>query len=287
MIWDTIFTAGRHIDSQGRAREWSEADLDELVKSADVPLVAFHPADQNKASTFGKTAALRRVGRELQATYTAVPEAVATLVKEGLKLCKSVSIDPQTMRLRHIGLLGAGQEPAVAGLGYLSFAKQSGDVEIKLEMGMDKDQEIAALKQKVAELEAKAAGDESRKALDHAKAELETEKAARAKDAAEFAAYKKEVETAALKARVQRLAETGRILPAEVDATMAFAQAMTGGETMDFSKDGKVEKITAREAYLRGLEARQENHTGLLSEFAKQGGGKPETLDLSKINQFA
>jgi len=56
------------------------------------------------------------------AKYADVPEVLKKAVKEGLKLGKSVSIDPVKMTLKHLGLLGAGQNPAVAGLGGVNFS---------------------------------------------------------------------------------------------------------------------------------------------------------------------
>jgi len=291
VIWDTIFTAGEHTDSRGNKRIWTEADLDELVKSQDVPLVAFHPADQDKAATFGRVGGLRRVGGELQAVYTAVPEAIQSLVKDGLRLCKSVAIDPQTMRLRHIGLLGAGQEPAVAGLGYLHFSRaQGGEIIIKQEaIRMDDKERIKELEAEVAALKAEGKSAEFAKREAALSADVKREKAEKEAAAAEFAAYKDKVEGERLAARVKRLVDSGRILPAESDRIVALARALPDGEaTVQFAKGNVSEKVSPREAYLRDYEARQEKHAGLYAEFANNGGGKAaDAIDLSKINAFA
>ncbi|MDR3089832.1 MAG: hypothetical protein LBU39_08450 [Desulfobulbaceae bacterium] len=297
MSWDTIFTAGWHTDSQGRRRQWTENDLDELAKSTDVPLVALHPKEPDKAAVFGQVAALRRVGRDLQASYTALSKDVVALVKGGLRLCKSVSIDPEAMRLKHVGLLGADQPPAVDGLGYVSFTRK-GEIELSLQgEDMDKDAQIADLQRQVAELLAKKDAGTMQAALDHSKNELaasvtreQAEKLAREKVEAEFATFRQERQEADLKARVERLAASGRILPTETNLVFACAKAISDSVMVDFAKTpgGQTEKLTAREAYLCDMEARPENHCGLLGEFArKDGTGGEEPLDLSKINQFA
>ena len=107
-MWDTIFKAGRQTDSKGRERLWTEAELDRLAQSTEVPLVATHPADDAGAVKFGLATELRRVGSELQARYRDVPEALQQLVKGGLKLAKSVAIDPASMRITHIACWGLG-----------------------------------------------------------------------------------------------------------------------------------------------------------------------------------
>lgn len=291
-MWDTIFKAGRQTDSKGRERLWTEAELDRLAQSTEVPLVATHPADEGEAERFGQTAELRRVGSELQARYRDVPEALQQLVKGGLKLAKSVAIDPASMRITHIGLLGAGQPPAVSGLGPITFNETQKLIYSFQEGGMDeKDKRIQELEQQVATLTAEKASGETKAALEHAQAELKKEQDAHAASKAEFAQFRQQAEDKALSDRIDALAATGRIFPADKGKTLIFAKAMEGSQaTMTFTKkDGSGEQVSPREMYLRELEARQENHVGLLHEFAA-GGEWPEskeTVDLSKINNYA
>lgn len=295
MEWDTIFKAGRQTDSQGRQRLWTEAELDQLAKSVDVPLVATHPKNENGAVQFGRAAELRRVGGELQARYSDVPEAVQQLVRGGLRLAKSVAIDPVSMRLIHIGLLGADQPPAVAGLGPLTFNKQDGESIIYYQMeetGMDKkDERIQELERQVAQLTAEKNSGETRAELEHAQAELQAEQDAHAATRSEFAQYRQQVEEQALSARIDALVASGRILPAAREKVLAFARAMDGSQaTMTFSRaDGGSDQVSPREMYLRDLEARQADHVGLLHEFAADGGhaGAEELIDLTKINNYA
>lgn len=292
-MWDTIFRAGRQTDSKGRERLWTEADLDRLAQSTEVPLVAIHPKGEGKAQQFGKTAELRRVGSELQARYQDVPTVLHSLVQDGLKLGKSVAIDPTSMRLTHIGLLGADQPPAVVGLGPITFNQDEQTIIYhQMEAGMDeKDKRIQELEQKVAQLEAAKDSSEAQAALEHARNKLKTEQEAHASTKAEFAQFRQQTEDKVLSDRVDALAATGRIFPADKGKTLVFAQAMEGSKAlMTFQKkDGSSEEISPREMFLRELEARPENHIGLLNEFAKDGGPaeNTETVDLSKINNYA
>lgn len=292
-MWDTIFKAGRQTDSKGRERLWTEAELDQLARSSDVPLVAIHPKNEQEVEQFGKTAELRRVGNELQARYKDVPEALQSLVRGGLKLAKSVAIDPALMRLTHIGLLGSDQPPAVAGLGPITFNQNEQTIIYhQMEAGMDeKDKRIQELEQKVAQLEAAKDSSEAQAALEHAKDELKKEQAAHTATKTEFAQFRQQTEDKNLSARIDALAATGRIFPADKDKTLVFVKAMEGSKAvMTFTKkDGTSEQISPREMYLRELEARPENHVGLLNEFAAKGESvaSKEQVDLSKINSYA
>lgn len=305
MSWDTIFRTGTHTSSNGATRSWTEGELDLLVKNTgdDAPIVIRHPRDQAKAVNFGKIARLRRIGGLLQAQYADVPEILSTAVKEGLKLAKSVSIDPAKMIVRHVGLLGAGQDPAVEGLGSANFTVENGDdslvtytinqINFEKEDPMDpKDKEIQELKDKLKALETGKETDKRQAELDEANLALKTEKDAHEKTRQEYEKYKAGQVEKDLQTRVDALAESGRILPAEKDKVIGFAKAMADDKaTMDFTApDGKKETVTPRENYLRDLEARQPDSSGLLSEFAKRspaGGGAYPGEDFKDINNFA
>ena len=122
-MWDTIFKAGRHTDSQGREREYTVADLHRIAASrGEIPLVVHHPENIAGAKSFGRASQLRVEGDKLQAQYENVPDELLAAVREGLHLNKSIALDPSTLQLMHVGLLGNGQEPAVEGLGPVCFS---------------------------------------------------------------------------------------------------------------------------------------------------------------------
>jgi hypothetical protein len=301
MTWDTIFKAGKHTSSDGRTRDWTNDDLDKLVKNTteNPDIVIHHPADQDKAHKFGKIDVLRRINDKLQAKYKDVPEILTMAVKEGLRLAKSVSIDPVAMKIRHVGLLGADQPPAVEGLGPASFSASSGDdtitylyTQTKEEPSVDpKETKIKELENQVQTLTSKLEGSETQKKLDHAQKDLKDEKEAHQKTKDEFSAYKKEREEKALESRVTALVDSGRIEPTDKDDTIAFAKNLPDADaTMDFSKDGKTEKVSPREKYLRGFEAREPKKNSLLSEFASSehaGRKQSEDIDMKDVNNYA
>lgn len=312
--WDPIFKAGTHTSSTGATREWSVNDLDDLVRNTvdNPPIVIHHPADQEKSFNFGKISRLKRIGKELMAQYHEVPEILSMAVKEGLKLAKSVSIDPEAMKIRHVGLLGAGQPPAVDGLGAFSFSTGQDDsannnegdplltymfnqLESNKEGTVDpKDLKIKELEEKIKGLETDKTTEKIQADLAHAKEELRQEKEKHETVKTEFSKFKQDQEDEKLKSRVDALSASGRIKPADKEKTLAFARALPDeSKTMEFSApDGKSETVTPREMYMRDLEARQSDQAGLLSEFARSDrvdhSKGAEDQDWSKdINSFA
>ena len=303
--WDPVFRTGTHTSATGVARTWTENELDRLVENfeADTPIVIRHPEDQTKALNFGKIARLKRVGEFLVAQYKEVPEILKMAVKQGLNLAKSVSIDPAKMKIRHVGLLGASQPPAVAGLGPASFEKETDkdgnphliytQINFEKETIVDpKDKKIQELEDEIKALKAGKETEKLQGELDHAKKAREKEKEGLAATRAEFEKFKQGQDDKALSDRVDRLSETGRIRPAEKTKVLAYAKAMDGDKaTMEFSAaDGKKETVSPRENYLRDLEAQKPDTHGLLEEFAKpdQAGSPASGRDVFKdINNFA
>lgn len=130
--WIEIFRAGRQRDSSGEEREWSETDLDEIVKNYDprhheAPAVIGHPKEDHPAWAW--TEALKREGKILFAKLRdAVPE-FAEMVRQGMFKKRSAAfyVHPK-LNLKHIGFLGA-KAPAVKGLADIKFSSEGVIVE--------------------------------------------------------------------------------------------------------------------------------------------------------------
>jgi len=120
-MWTAVFKTGTHTDSNGRTREWSERELDEIVSrynpaGHEAPVVVGHPKEN--APAWGWVEALKRKGDLLFARLRLVPE-FTEMLKKGLFKKRSISLYPD-LGLRHVGFLGAAP-PAVKGLPDLSF----------------------------------------------------------------------------------------------------------------------------------------------------------------------
>lgn len=130
--WIEIFRVGTHVDSEGRTRQWSEADLDAIVNKYDpsrheAPVVVGHPKDNSPA--FGWVEGLKRVGKSLYAKFNQVLPEFEEAVKEGRYKKRSISLYPD-LTLRHVGFLG-GMPPAVKGLADIAFNENDESVTIE------------------------------------------------------------------------------------------------------------------------------------------------------------
>lgn len=118
-----VFRTGRHTDSSGNTRDWTEKDLDAIAskydpKSHEAPAVIGHPKDNSPA--YGWVEKLDRVGEMLYATVKPTVEEFTEMLKKGLFKKRSISLYPD-MTLKHIGFLGA-TPPAVKGLPDFAFS---------------------------------------------------------------------------------------------------------------------------------------------------------------------
>ncbi|MDA8086542.1 MAG: 4Fe-4S binding protein [Nitrospiraceae bacterium] len=118
-----VFRTGKHTDSKGETRDWTQQDLDAIASKYDpsaheAPAVIGHPKDN--APAYGWVKGLEREGDTLYAhVEPTVPEFQGWL-KSGLYKKRSISLYPD-MTLRHIGFLGA-MPPAVKGLPDFAFS---------------------------------------------------------------------------------------------------------------------------------------------------------------------
>jgi hypothetical protein len=282
MSWTPIFRTGTHTDSQGRSRTWTTDDLDKAVSTYDpatreAPLVLGHPRDNSPA--FGWVEKLRRTGDVLEAAFKQVPDTLRKAVDAGRYKHKSVSFYTDGT-VRHVGLLGAAQ-PAVEGLGEITFNADEDYCEYN-QQEEDTDMTIEELQRK-----------------------LEAEKAAREAAEARVSEFKEKAETAATKvkevenenkklsndfsqakatrareareARFDKLAGDAKVLPAEKDKIMAFAEHL-GAESEAISFAESEGKKPLEDHFWAFLEARKEH--GLFEEFkAPDGDGKDEDYE--------
>ncbi len=121
-MWIAVFKTGRHTDSKGSVREWTDGDLDNIAakydpKTHEAPVVIGHPKDN--APAYGWVESLKRTGDTLWAEIKPTVAEFAGWLKAGLFKKRSISLYPD-MSLRHIGFLGA-QPPAVKGLPDFAF----------------------------------------------------------------------------------------------------------------------------------------------------------------------
>ena len=130
--WTEVFRTGKHTDSAGNSREWTEQDLDRIAagynpESYESPVVIGHPS--LNAPAFGWVESLRRKGDKLLALFKQVAPEFSELVKQGRFKKISVALTPE-LELRHIGFLGAAA-PAIPGLKNVEFSQGSEQVAVE------------------------------------------------------------------------------------------------------------------------------------------------------------
>lgn len=271
--WIEIARTGTFTDSQGRLQTFTEGDLAAIASAydpqkRDCPLVFGHPKS-DAAPAFGWASGVRAEGGKLLAQFAQVPDEVKELVAKGHYRHVSMSLMPDRKTLRHVALLGAAQ-PAIDGLKAVELAQGEEAITVDFStqggIGMPDDdlqKKIGALEERVKSLESENATlKQQAQAHKEGKEKAEADKAAAQekadKAAADFAAYKGKVEGEKREARVSALVAAGKITPAEKASVLQFAAALAEQDvTIDFAApDGKTEKISLEEKYLREQEAR-------------------------------
>lgn len=120
--WVEVFEGGQQTDSKGVTREFTDAQLDEVVANhKPAPIVIGHPKTDSPA--YGWTESLRRVGKKLEAKFGNVQAAFAKMVEDKRFPNRSVKfrLGPKGLELVHVGWLGAAP-PAIEGLKPVEFA---------------------------------------------------------------------------------------------------------------------------------------------------------------------
>ncbi len=119
-----IFKAGKHTDSAGDVREWTEADVKSIADKYDpinhsAPIVIGHPKDN--APAYGWVDKVEFLDGILYADFKEMNDGFVEAVKSGAYKKRSISLYPD-LSLRHIGFLGA-VPPAVKGLADIAFSE--------------------------------------------------------------------------------------------------------------------------------------------------------------------
>lgn len=126
-----IFRGGKQTDSAGKTKEWTAADLDQIVSNFDAkdsaPMVIGHPKHDSPA--WGWVQSLQREGDKLFARLAPTAK-FREWADAGHIRNRSVKIvsTPKGYKLGHVGFLGAAP-PAVEGLEALTFnADEPGEI---------------------------------------------------------------------------------------------------------------------------------------------------------------
>lgn len=129
--WVEVFRAGTQTDSAGNTRQFTQADLDQVIANHDpehpAPHVITHK-EMYSPFAYGQSSELKREGDSLYVKSTKIEPQFEALVKNGNLFERSIRLLPtdKGFKLGHIAWLGA-EPPAVEGMAPVSFnASQQG-----------------------------------------------------------------------------------------------------------------------------------------------------------------
>ena len=279
-----IFRAGRHLDDQGVAHSFSEADVAGMAASYDpalreAPLTIGHPKDNLPAYGWVKGVA-RGANGALVITPHQVEPQFAEMVAAGRFKKRSASFYPPQAPnnpapgrwyLRHVAFLGA-QPPAVAGLKDLQFSAADADGAVNFSAPDLAEEALSPnpnptgtqtgnppgnpLTQEIDDM-----SKELQAQLEEANTKLKAETDARTKAEAEAAAHKKTATDAqaqaasfAEKAKADRKAgfvsfadaqvAAGRLLPKDKDMAVATLDALADCAPVEFAEGDSTRKVS-------------------------------------------
>lgn len=248
MKWFSIFKTGKHTDSAGNEKEWTEADIDKIVESYDptkheAPIVIGHP--KTNAPAFGWIEKLKRVGDTLYALPKQLTNEFVEMVNKGLFKKRSISLYPDGT-LRHVGFLGA-QPPAVKGLPDVEFKEDENLSTIETDGGGDFEDQPAEKNYK--ELEDKVKQYELQlKKMDEKEKEFEELQTKYAQVLVEKSTLEKQIQKQKRESNLREFAEIvdkaiaeGKLLPKMRDTMMKLFEIVSLTPVYEFSEGVKTQ----------------------------------------------
>lgn len=302
-----IFRAGRHIDDQGVAHIFSEADVDGMAASynpalREAPLTVGHPKDNLPAYGWVKAVARNADGVLAITPHNVEPQFAEMVAARRFPKRSASFYPPQAPNnptpgqwyLRHVAFLGA-QPPAIAGLKDIQFSEDDagGAVSFSEPVPADAPPVRAAAAITADPVITTQEPDDMSKTLqeqlDAVNAQLAAEQTARQKAEADAAAHKKTADDAtaqaasfAEKARADRKAgfvsfaetqvQAGKLLPKDKDMAVATLDALADAQPVEFAEGDTTRKVSPAQ-WLQDLIA----HAKPAVSFGEFAGGAPVT----------
>lgn len=233
MKWIPFFKTGLQTDSLGRQKIWTFEEVDNAVNKYNKlgddekrPIVIGHPGDN--LPILGFIDKVKRVGDTLYALPGKVSGSFKAMVKKGAFPNRSISFNNDGT-INHFGFLPAGIEPAVKDLGEFSFS-DSGNQLINYEYPELLDEEDAFdsagdLYRIEAELEI--INKQIEDLINNNKKNNELENELKRK----IEQQNLEAEKSAFMFQLERLAETGKILPAVRNKFVELSELLTANNS--------------------------------------------------------
>lgn len=291
-----IFRPGRHIDDQGIAHHFSEADVDGMAASynpalREAPLTVGHPKDNLPAYGWVKAVSRNAAGVLAIAPHNVEPQFAEMVAAKRFPKRSASFYPPQAPNnptpgkwyLRHVAFLGA-QPPAIAGLKDIQFSEDDAGGAVSFSESAEPSPPQESLSMTEAEIKAM-------------QEQLAAEKKAREKAEADAAESKKKADTAqaetasfAERARADRKAgfvsfaetqvEAGRLLPKDKDMAVATLDALADAQPVEFAEGDTTRKVSPAQ-WLQDLIAKAQPSVSF-GEFAPGHGASQSQAGAAK-----
>lgn len=291
-----IFRPGRHIDDQGIAHHFSEADVDGMAASynpalREAPLTVGHPKDNLPAYGWVKAVSRNAAGVLAIDPHNVEPQFAEMVAAKRFPKRSASFYPPQAPNnptpgkwyLRHVAFLGA-QPPAIAGLKDIKFSEDDAGGAVSFSESAEPSPPQESLSMTEAEIKAM-------------QEQLAAEKKAREKAEADAAESKKKADTAqaetasfAERARADRKAgfvsfaetqvEAGRLLPKDKDMAVATLDALADAQSVEFAEGGTTRKVSPAQ-WLQDLIAKAQPSVSF-GEFAPGHGASQSQAGAAK-----
>lgn len=255
-----VFEAGPQTASDGTAREWTEAELDEMVRNFaatgdTVPAVVGHPKDD--APAYGWVSSLRRAGKRLIASFRDVAPEFAEMVSAKRFPNRSIKVlkTGQGWQVGHVGWLGAAA-PAVSGLKPVNFTAADDVGEAHLFVAPLQPEPPMTKTFTQADIDAAAERARSEASAQHT---AELAELRQAKDKAEFA--QRLADCREVIAKAAQRGDQVHLTPAQAEGLAEFRAQLLGLESKEFTfaaadkTEKKVTLVAHFDAFLDSLPA--------------------------------
>ena len=256
-----IFRPGRHIDDQGIAHHFSEADVDGMAASynpslREAPLTVGHPKDNLPAYGWVK-AVSRNAAGVLAITPHNVEPQFAEMVADKRFPKRSASFyppqapnnpTPGKWYLRHVAFLGA-QPPAIAGLKDIQFSEDDAGGAVsfsEIEPAPSTPQESLSMTEaEIKAMQEQLAAEKKAREEAEAKAAAEAKRATAAEaTTASFAEKAKAERTAGYVSFAESQVTAGRVLPKDQPMVVATLEVLADAQPVEFAEGDTTRKVS-------------------------------------------
>ena len=269
-----IFRPGRHIDDQGVAHNFSDADVDGMAASynpalREAPLTVGHPKDNLPAYGWVKAVSRNADGVLAITPHNVEPQFAEMVAAKRFPKRSASFYPPQAPNnptpgkwyLRHVAFLGA-QPPAIAGLKDIQFSEDDAGGAVSFSEPVSApstpQESLSMTEAEIKAMQEQLAAEKKAREVAEAKAVAEASRAAAAEAAtASFAEKARADRKAGFVSFAETQVEAGRVLPKDKDMVVATLEVLADAQPVEFAEGDTTRKVSPAQ-WLQDLIAKAE-----------------------------